>query len=167
LVSLQSLARPDRRENDRDSAQALKRADRETQIAVDREVRTQTEQSQLQRLRTSRRRQSLDDRRATPNPMQLTFVVSGPGERLERRPSRPTEPARGHRAGSQPSRRGSAPGNPTPAGVGELMSGGKPGSLERHAVGVPDGTGAPSLRARVITARPAVKQARAAVPANA
>ena len=154
----------------RASSAPLNLSDRVSPLSLSRESTTLAQQSQLQRLATARARVSFDDRRATPNPMQLSFVATGPGTLLERRPPARFDPGRGSLHGGQASREGGAPGSPVPIGderdSAEPDEGGDRGSRPRHALGVPEGAGRPSVRARIITARPPVKRARAAVPAN-
>jgi TonB family protein len=154
----------------RQSSAALNLSDRVSPLSLSRDTTTLADQSQLQRLETARARLSLDDRRATPNPMQLSFVATGPGTLLERRPPARFDPGRGSFLGGEASREGGAPGSPVPVGDSrdsdEPEVGGERGARSRHALGVANGTGAPSVRARIVTARPPVKRARAAVPAN-
>ncbi len=154
----------------RASSAALNLSDRVSPVALSRDTTTLADQSQLQRLATARARLSLDDRRATPNPMQLSFVATGPGTLLERRPPARFDPGRGSALGGEASRAGGAPGSPVPVGDSrdsdEPEVGGERGARSRQALGVSNGAGAPSVRARIITARPPVKRARAAVPAN-
>jgi TonB family protein len=165
------LPRAGRGGSARANLEALNLSDRVLSIALSREATTLARQSQVQRLATARERVSFDDRRATPNPMQLSFVATGPGTLLERRPPARVDPAKGRALGGEASREGGSRGSPTAAGEAhdrdEPEVGGDPGSRARHAVGVSHGTGAPNVRARVLTARPPVKRARAAVPANA
>ena len=149
------------------SVAALNLSDRVVPLHLSREASTYSEQSQIQRLRTARQRQSLDDRRATPNPSELTFVTTGPGRLLERRPAAATS-ARGYAIVRAASRDGTRRGNAPPGdGAGQRV-GGVEGARVQHAQGVIEGDVAarPSFSARVITARPPVKRARAAVPAN-
>lgn len=148
---------------------ALNLTDREVDVALSRDATTLSANSQVQRLRTARTRASRDDRRATPNPMQLTFVASGPGSLLERRPPGPDDPARGSALGGIASRLGTRTGAPLPDGDASYSApspGGEAGALPRDALGVSQGAGRPKFSARVITARPPVLRARAAVPAN-
>lgn len=154
----------------RSSSAALNLSDRVSPLSLNRDTTTLADQSQLQRLATARARLSLDDRRATPNPMQLSFVATGPGTLLERRPPARFDPGRGSFFGGEASREGGASGSPVPVGDSrdsdEPELGGERGARLRHALGVPNGSGPPNVRARIITARPPVKRARAAVPAN-
>lgn len=158
----------------RPSSVALNLSDRVSPLSLSRESTTLAVQSQLQRLATARQRFSLDDRRATPNPMQLSFVATGPGTLLERRPPARFDPGRGSLFGGEPSREGGAPGSQVAVGddrddqhSDEPEVGGERGARSRHALGVAHGgAAAPSVRARILTARPPVKRARAAVPAN-
>src|SRR5687768_17258133 len=110
------LPRAGRGGSARANLDALNLSDRVSSIALSRETTTLAQQSQLQRLATARMRASLDDRRATPNPMQLSFVASGPGNLLERRPPARVNPASGRAVGGEPSREGGAPGNVAAAG---------------------------------------------------
>lgn len=151
------------------ATRALNLTDRASEVALTHDTTTFAAHSQIQRLRTSTRRASRDDRRATPNPMQLTFVASGPGTLLERRPASPSDPARGSALGGLASRAGTLTGLPLPDGDATPAAasvGGDPGSEPRDALGVAHGAGDPKFSARVITARPPVTRARAAVPAN-
>jgi len=172
----QRVARPELphggRGGSRASSAALNLSDRVSALSLSRESTTLASQNQLQRIATARARLSLDDRRATPNPMQLSFVATGPGTLLERRLPARFDPGRGSLFGGEASRAGGAPGSPVPLADArdtesdEPEVGGERGARSRHALGVPEGAGAPSVRARIITARPPVKRARAAVPAN-
>ena len=171
LAARPDLPRAGRGGSARAELEALNLSDRVASIALSRETTTLAEQSQVQRLATARVRSSFDDRRATPNPMQLSFVATGPGSLLERRPPARFDPASGSAFGGEVSREGGSPGSPAFASEAEAREepevGGDPGSQARHAVGVTQGTGTPNLRARVLMARPPVTRARAAVPANA
>jgi TonB family protein len=148
------------------SMRAINLTDRVAPLHVNREAPTGDRFSQVQRLRTSKRRSSLDDRRATPNPMQLSFVVTGPGTTLERRPRSPWDSASGFSSGAESSRVGGPRGANLLDGFEPARAGTSPGSVERVTLGVPDREGEPSFSARLTTARPPVRQARAAVPAN-
>ncbi|MEB2323079.1 MAG: TonB family protein, partial [Sorangiineae bacterium] len=153
------------------SAPALNLADRDDGLTLERDPLSHLDRSQLGRLRTSRERASLDDRRATPHPMELTFVTTGAGERATRLVAARFDPSRGSLAGALPSTLGAHPGRaPEEAGSGpEPEAGGAPGSGERavSAAGVIDGArGREHRRSATVTlARPGVPRARAAVPA--
>ncbi len=167
------LARPelDRagRGGTRDSRdQALNLADSVDGVTLNRAALDRRDRSQLQRLQTAVQRRSRDDRRATPNPMQLTFVASGDGRRHERRPSARFDPDQGRRTGALPSRLGGRRGGSDPGpGWGEPEGNLLDGTEPRPAAGVVAGRslGGHRRAAAVVHARPAVKLARAAVPA--
>jgi TonB family protein len=151
-------------------ARALNLASSIEDVTLERELFNALHRSQVQRLRTAKSRESRDDRRATPEPMQMTFVASGIGARRERRPVADTAPARGALDGTAPSQRGGTPG-----GSHELhaerraMAAGtveRGGEAERRAAGVSDGSARRDVRlsADVALTRPRVVAARAAVP---
>jgi TonB family protein len=142
-------------------------------IALERDPETLRDRSQVTRLRTSQRRESLDDRRATPTPMELTFLATGAGHVRARREFSATDPARGIVSGEVASVVGSKAGGDgaSDAGVGE---GAAPGGAvagtdhQRLGKGAPDGRDAQEFHAeaRVLFARPLVPAARAAVPSE-
>jgi TonB family protein len=124
-------------------------------------------------LRTASQRESHDDRRATPMPMELTFLATGAGHVRARRAFSATDPARGIVSGDIASAVGSKVG-----GQGATATGAEPDAAIGGAVAGTDsarfGQGAPDGRdvqefhtaARVLFARPLVPAARAAVPAE-
>jgi hypothetical protein len=59
------------------------------------DLRSHLERDQDQRLKTAKFRTTHEDRRATTNPMELTFLASGTGEHQERRANAPVDPSRG------------------------------------------------------------------------
>lgn len=152
------------------SVAALNLASSLDEDSRDRDLVTHLTRSQVQRLDTATTRASLDDRRATPNPMEWTLVTTGPG-RLELRlpyarhavPSdggRVTVPVGGAPPGlpAEPPAEGEA--TPSAVGVDGARSGQAPGSssaalaLQRQR------------SASIRLARPLVPQGRAAVPAR-
>lgn len=153
-----------------ESDPAVNLSDSDDGISLDRDPINRLDRSQVQRLDTSKQRRSEDDRRATPNPMQLSFVVTGKGGRLERRPPSAYDPARGDLRGATSSVAGGALGvDLDPYGNLSQPGGEVEGSdKERTALGVGDGSKRQDYRlsARVALARPAVPRARAAVPAR-
>lgn len=144
-------------------------------LALERDPETQRDRSQVSRLRTAWQRESRDDRRATPTPMELTFLATGAGRVRARRAYSPTDPARGVSSGGEASTRGSRVGGqsspPTADGaepdsaLGGATAGGE---RERLGQGAPEGRAAPEFhaQARVLSARPLVPAARAAVPSE-
>jgi TonB family protein len=142
-------------------------------IALERDPDTQRDRSQVSRLRTASHRESRDDRRATPTPMELTFLATGPGHVRARRAYSATDPARGILSGGVASTVGSkvggqgahALGVEPDAAVGASVAG---SDSARFGQGAPDGRDAQEFHAaaRVLFARPLVPSARAAVPAE-
>jgi TonB family protein len=140
-------------------------------IALERDPETQRDRSQVTRLRTASRRESRDDRRATPTPMELTFLATGAGHVRARRSFSASDPARGIVSGGVASTLGSRAGGQGATNVGEMPDEAA-GAAVAGADAVRLGQGAPEGRdeqefhaaARVLFARPLVPQARAALP---
>jgi TonB family protein len=140
-------------------------------IALERDPETQRDRSQVSRLRTASYRESRDDRRATPTPMELTFLATGAGHVRARRAFSASDPARGIVSGSVASTLGTkvggqgatATGAEPDAAVGGAVAG---SDSARFGQGAPDGRDAQEFHAaaRVLFARPLVPAARAAVP---
>jgi len=140
-------------------------------IALERDPETERDRSQVTRLRSAWHRESRDDRRATPAPMELTFLATGAGRVRARRNFSVSDPARGIVSGAVASTLGSKAG-----GQGATDTGAAPDAALGGAVAGADavrlGQGAPQGReeqefhaaARVLFARPLVPAARAAVP---
>jgi TonB family protein len=143
-------------------------------IALERDLATQRDRSQVARLRTASRRESRDDRRATPTPMELTFLAAGPGHVRARRDYAATDPARGMLSGSVASVVGTKAGGQGASQDGatpDEASGGPVAGTETASFGkgAADGRDEQEFHAeaRVLLARPLVTQARAAVPTEA
>ncbi len=144
-------------------------------IALERDPETERDRSQVSRLRTAWQRESRDDRRATPTPMELTFLATGAGHIRARRDYAPTDPARGIVSGGIASALGSRAGgqgaNTAEDGL-ELDTplGGPIAGAEanRFGQGARDGRDAQDFHdsARVLFARPLVPAARAALPSE-
>jgi TonB family protein len=152
------------------SERALNLADSVDGLSLDRDPMNRFDRSQVQRLRTGVVRASWDDRRATPNPMELSFVASGHGKLALRRPPAERDPSRGVSSGAIAAEPGGALGGPeVDDGAGPL---GKPGAAElgadRATAALGTHSGAPGRdyrrSASVMLARPMVPAARAAVP---
>jgi TonB family protein len=130
-----------------------------------------TEASQLSRLHTGRQRLSHEDRRTTPNPMELTFVVSGSTGRLARLVPARSDPAAGdHGAvpvptGARPEAAQLGSDGPDSAAPESVL----PGGEKKRALGIRDGTTREDYRrsAAVAFARPAMRQGRASISTNA
>lgn len=152
------------------SERALNLADSVDGLSLDRDPQNRLDRSQVQRLKTAAARASWDDRRATPNPMELSFVASGSGTLALRRPAADRDPSRGSSVGGVASDRGGSVGGPaTEDGSGaERVSGTAAAGGERDVAALGTHTGATGQdfrrSARVMLARPMVPAARAAVP---
>lgn len=137
-------------------------------ISLETDTLTHLDRSQVQRLRTANERRSWDDHRATPSPMQLTFLATGKGTVRERRRAGSNAP--GSVAGTQAAVLGGTPGG----GEGDSgqLSDNAPGAAQsgRHEAepqpGAPSAAehGAASRGAQVLLARPWVMRARPALP---
>jgi TonB family protein len=154
--------------------QAMNLASSIDPIALERDLATQRDRSQVSRLRTAWERKSRDDRRATPTPMELTFLSTGPGHVRARRAFSPTDPARGILSGAEAATLGSRAGGHGASATGvepDAASGGPVAGSDanRFGQGAPDGTTKQEFHAaaRVLFARPLVPSARAAVPSEA
>jgi TonB family protein len=140
-------------------------------LALERDPETERDRSQVSRLRTAWHRESRDDRRATPTPMELTFLATGAGHLRARRDAAASDPARGIISGEVATTVGSKAG-----GAGASDTGTDPSAAlgspvaGSHAVrlgqGAPDGRDAQEFHAaaRVLFARPLVTSGRASVP---
>ena len=140
-------------------------------LALERDPETERDRSQVSRLRTAWHRESRDDRRATPTPMQLTFLATGAGHLRARRDAAQSDPARGIISGGVASTLGSKAG-----GAGATDTGADPSAALGAAVagsdairlgqGARDGRDAQEFHAaaRVLLARPLVTSGRASVP---
>lgn len=170
-------ARPDtgrRGRGGRERVQAaLNLADQDDGLTLNRDPLNRLDRSQIQRLATSRSRRTRDDRRATPHPMQLTFLASGDGALPVRRTPARSDPALGSAQGStHPSKLGATSGGPAAArGAGSEPPPGARSRGKAHAVAA---LGAAAVvpgsvfrrSANVMLARPWVRRSRAAVPAR-
>lgn len=143
-------------------------------IALERDPETVRDRSQVSRLRTAWQRESRDDRRATPTPMELTFLATGAGHVRARRDYSPTDPARGVISGGVASTVGTRVGGQGATATGIEPDAAQAGSVagaseKRLGQGAPDGRDAQEFHAsaQVMLARPLVPAARAAVPTEA
>jgi TonB family protein len=140
-------------------------------ITLETDPITHPNQSQVSRVRTASDRRSYEDHRSTPNPMQLTFLATGPGSVRERR--EPGSTSRGSIAGSAAAALGGALGgvsadagegaDPT---LGNALPGHRSQTVDPGSVGGAANR-AHSLRAQVLLARPWVMRARPALPNEA
>lgn len=130
------------------------------------------DRDQLQRIRSATTRASWEDRRSTTNPMELTFIATGTGDRQERRPPSPTDPSRGALRSADAARLGGlkgdvqrAPGDDPQRDPGAKVQGtnrGAPGTgVHGSAAGVDH-----RATAAVAFARPDVTQGPVSIPAT-
>lgn len=130
------------------------------------------DRDQHQRLKTQKWRASREDRRATPNPMELTFLATGNGEHQERRPDAAFDPSRGSLASASPSVRGGHVGareNDETGGPGATAGASRPGQLlASPGTGVRDGTPGADHRsnARIARGRPDVTEGATTIPST-
>ncbi|MBX3184376.1 MAG: TonB C-terminal domain-containing protein [Polyangiaceae bacterium] len=171
------LARPDQARRGRGGealGAAVNLSDSVDDILLERDTVNHPDRTQVQRVATSTQRRSEDDRRATPSPMELSFLATGRGRLAERRPPASHDPARGSRHGQAPTRRGGPAGHLTAfdsdsSPDGELAARGAPiaGGTPKQALGAAEATARGyRLSAAVELARPRVPRARAAVPSR-
>lgn len=136
----------------------------------DMDLLNRLDRDQVQRLKTAALRTTHEDRRATTNPMELTFLATGKGEHQERRPNSASDPSRGSLVSGAPSVVGGrhigssspdeqAPGSsPGAEHAGQLL--GSPG------LGVREGKAGADHRkaARIAYARPSVTEGPPTIP---
>lgn len=129
------------------------------------------DRDQMQRLRTARARAAWEDRRATTNPMELTFLASGTGARAERRTPSPFDPSRGAAASPFASSLGGDLGGSDPSepeAAGQRVGTDRVGAhLASPGIGVHDGRPGSDHRfgANVMRARPDVTAGPPTIPA--
>lgn len=153
---------------------ALNLADRDEALVLSPELRSRFDRSQIQRIRSARRRASLEDWRASREPMELTFLASGRSatDRPERRTPSDHDPSAGAGDQGAPRQRGGVLGSgEAGAGVGETRreAGGPFEGADRASpgVGVRDGKAGEDHRAsaKVAFARPDVQEGTPSIPA--
>jgi TonB family protein len=173
----EGLARPDMDRAGRGGARradnaALNLADRDDGLTLSRDLTSRVDRDQIQRLDTSRDRETFEDRRSTTHPMDLVFLATGRGALNERRPLANVDPNRGALFADHAAVRGSAVG--TPHDDGDLASardvgGAAPGSARpAPGVGILTADPGPDHRrsAAVARGRPRVVEAAPSIPAE-
>jgi len=155
-------------------AAAIHLDDRDEEVRLSPDLLSRLDRDQQQRLRTAQDRASWEDRRATTNPMELTFLATGTGARLERRPLADIDPSRGALSARAAAIAGGNPGaSERPRGddasrtdVGAAAQGARAAS---PGTGVDDGKPLADHRvaADVARGRPSVTEATVTVPATA
>ncbi len=84
-------------------ARAINLAALDEDLSLSPDLTSRLDRDQHQRLKTTTTlRTTREDRRATTNPMEVTFLATGTGEHQERRPSAPTDPSRGSLVAPRP-----------------------------------------------------------------
>jgi TonB family protein len=127
-------------------------ADKDEALHLSPDLVSRLDRDQEARLRSSHERRAWEDRRATPNPTELTFLASGDLERMERRTPSPFDPSRGVLASPAAAVLGAARLGSLGSAPGVGVKDGRPG--DDHGSG-----------ARVAQARPDVTQGPVTVPA--
>ncbi len=165
-------ARPDTRDRGRggtkESTEAAHRLSQSVDgITLATDPSTLAESNQLSRIHTDDDRLSREDRRRTPNPMELTFLASGSGQRRERLDLARSDPASGA-FGGVPHPEGARAGDIEPAADGFrpiVVGVATPGDKPVAALGVDRGSRRDEYRrsAAVALARPSVQQGRASI----
>src|SRR5581483_8454001 len=149
------------------SQKALHLSDSVDGLTLDSDPTLLTPSSQLSRIDTGEVRASREDRRTTPNPMELTFLAVGTGTRLSRIAPAPTDPSVGG-VGAVPAIAGFQRGAEPPAEDGQRPPvPGAPiaGAVKIAAKGIEHGSKDPDFRrsASIAVAHPAVRQGRASI----
>lgn len=155
------------------SNQAVNLAARADSLVIDKDPQSRLDRSQVQRIKSAEDRASLDDRRATLQPMEVTFLASGDGREQSRRPLAEADPSRGALRAAPAAVLGASPGA-TPLPDGEREHRRDPGSsvagLDRSSPGLGllggrEGT-VHRTAADAAFARPWITEGRPAVPAD-
>jgi TonB family protein len=149
------------------SQNALHLSDSVDGLTLDTDPTLLTPTSQLSRIDTGDQRASREDRRTTPNPMELTFLAVGPGARLARLSPSPTDPSVGG-VGAVPAIAGFERGAEPPTEDGQrppVLGAAIAGAVKIAARGVEHGSTEPDFRrsAAIAVAHPAVRQGRASI----
>lgn len=137
-------------------------------ITLETDQLTHLDRSQVSRLRTAQERRSWEDHRSTPNPMQLTFLATGPGAVRERRFVGAS--TQGSIAGATPTAQGGVigtDGNDAEAGVASAQGSDQAGERDPHTqqgAATAAKSAARGNGAEVLLARPWVMRARPALP---
>jgi TonB family protein len=146
-------------------------SDRDERVHLTPDPLNRLDLDQQQRIRSAADRATREDRRASKEPMELSFLASGDGERAERRTPTESDPNRGARMSAAASVQGSARGVADRAdAVAEGVAGSeREGSLaSAPGLGVHDARAGSTHRAgaHVMHARPDVVLAAVSVPAT-
>jgi TonB family protein len=159
------------RGGDATGARATNLAAYDDGMRLDPDLLSRLDRDQQQRLRTAPERTTREDRRATTNPMELTFLATGKGTHQERRPSSEIDPSRGSLSATPAQVAGGRPGasgDMEDEGPNPLAGAAQPGQLlGSPGLGVRDGRSGTDHRraARVALGRPAVTEGAPTVTA--
>lgn len=153
--------------------QAVNLAARPDTLVIDKDPQSRIDRSQVQRLKSAEDRASLDDRRATLQPLEVTFLASGEGHEQSRRPLAESDPSRGALQAAPAAVMGATPGaTPLPLGEREQHrdAGSNIAGLDRSSPGLGllgghEGT-VHRTAADAAFARPWITEGRPAVPAD-
>ncbi len=91
------------RGGERKGAKAEHLADTNDRLSLTTDLVSHLDRAQAQRIWIESVRKAHDDRRSSKDPMELTFLASGQGQREERRSPSPSDPSRGALASISPS----------------------------------------------------------------
>lgn len=161
------------RGGDNAGAKATNLAAIDEDLSLSPDPTSRLDRDQHQRLKTAALRTTREDRRATTNPTELTFLATGTGEHQERRPKSAVDPSRGSLASPQPA--SALGGHPGTRELEELEGpGATPGASRRGqlvaspGVGVRNGeAGSKHLQAaRIAQGRPAVAEGQPTITAT-
>jgi TonB family protein len=154
-------------------ARAVNLAALDEDLRLSPDLTSRLDRDQQQRLKTAAFRTTREDRRATTNPMEVTFLATGTGEHQERRPSAPTDPSRGSLASPRPA--SVLGGHPGTREVDEVEGpGATPGAMQRGqlvaspGIGVREGQAGTrhAEAARIAKGRPAVAEGPPTITAS-
>ena len=156
------------------AARATNLADREDDRALVTEVPSRMDRTQVQRIDAGKERASREDRRASREPMELTFLASGrSGSRPERRTYAVHDPSSGGARAGRATRRGGALGvaamPPDGLELARPVGGAEEGVAEpSEGIGARDAAAGKDARAsaEVPLARPWVTAGTPSVPAD-
>jgi TonB family protein len=173
LVPRPDTGRDGRGGSDRTPDRAVNLADHDHGIRLARNLASHLDRDQIPRILSSALRESFENQRLTPRPMELTFLASGSGTRQERRPPADRDPSAGARAPVPADEKGADTLGraPQPAGFDTpaMPAGGSSLGRDRSSPGggVPDGSPGSDHRpsADVAFARPAVQVGAPSIPA--
>jgi TonB family protein len=146
-------------------------ADRDEASTMTPDLASRLDRDQIQRLKTAQGRASWEDRRATTQPMELTFLAFGTGKVEERRAKAARDPNRGAARSGLASVLGGLPGGTFPD---DGDQGARQGAARSGTANASPGAGVRDARegadhrtsANAMTGKPSVQQASPSIPAS-